>query len=317
MLHCFRKRGFEFGFSWIFALIVGAIILFLAIFAVTRMIETEKNVIDTEAGKKLGILLTPMETGLESAKASKIEFVSETKFFNQCKNIGNFGVQEIRVASKSGIGDAWEERGIVASKFYNKYIFSKGVEQGEEMTVFVKPFEFPFKVADLTYVWSGKYCFVNPPGEMEEELLAIEPMNLNISNFKDDCSDNDIVVCFESIGCDIDVSLSGKSVKRDDGIIYYDDRFGNALLYSAIFADANVYECQVKRLMKRTSELSLLQATKSEYLSSRGCSSGLIAGLTLFAEEARKIDDSSKLDMLSSLAQQLKVENENLACKLF
>lgn len=316
-----KNKGLEFGFTWIFALLVGGMLVFLAVFATTRLIKTERNVQDTEAGKSLGILLTPLETGLESGKATTIKFPSETKLFNRCKNIGVFGVQEIGVASSLELGGKeFEEEGIVFSKFYNKYLFSNGVEQGKELMAFVKPFEFPFKVADLIYVWEGNYCFVNPTGEIEEEIDAFNragSINLNVSSSVDGCFDSDIVVCFDRSGCDIDVSLSGKSVRKNKQTVYYDDGFGSSLIYAAIFAEPAIYECQVKRLMRRASELALLESAKSEYLESKGCGSGLVSGLVVFADKTRNIIDSSQLNQLAELAKQLDNENEQLACKLF
>lgn len=315
------KKGLEFGFVWIFALLVGGMIVFLAIFATTRLISTERNIQDTEAGKALGILLTPFETGLESGKVTTIKFPAETKLFNQCKNIGTFGVQEISSASNLELGGkSFEEQGIVASKFYNKYVFSNKIEQSKELMVFAKPFEFPFKVADLIYLWKDNYCFVNPPGEIEEEIDAFARagrLDINISSSASECLEDDIVVCFEGSGCDIDVSLSGKSVRKNKKTVYYDDSFGSSLIYAAIFAEPEIYECQIKRLMKRASELALLEAAKSNYLEPKGCGSGLVSGLMLFADKTRNIQESGQLNQLAVLAKQLENENEQLVCKLF
>ena len=73
------KRGIEFSFAWIFAILVGAAILFIAIFAATRLVTTERAVGEAETAKQLGILLNPVETGIESGKISKIGFVTDTK----------------------------------------------------------------------------------------------------------------------------------------------------------------------------------------------------------------------------------------------
>lgn len=61
------KKAFEFSFGWIFAVIVGAVFIFLAIYASMKLLETQRNTQDTELGKKLGIILTPLETSLETA----------------------------------------------------------------------------------------------------------------------------------------------------------------------------------------------------------------------------------------------------------
>ena len=313
-----NKRGFEFSFSWIFAILVGGMILFLAIFATTRLVSTEKNIQDSEAGKELGILLTPLETGLESGKASVIKFSEESRLINGCKNIGIFGTQELSVASKSGFGNGeFQLDGIVESHFNNKYVFSDRVEQGTRMSLFVKPFEFPFKVADLSYVFSENYCFVNPPDEIKEEIEGLSVRGLNVSSSKEACTSGSKIVCFGSSGCDVDVSLSSESVKKGKDSVFYDDRFGNALLYGAIFAEEGIYECQVKRLMRRAGELALLEAEKMEYLASEGCGAEIVSELSVFADSARSLDGSGSLKTLVVLAQQVEGRNENLVCKVY
>ena len=313
-----NKRGFEFSFAWIFAILVGGMILFLALFATTRLVSTERNIQDTEAGKKLGILLTPLETSLESGKASVIKFSEESRLVNGCKNVGIFGTQELSVASKSAFGNnEFQLDGIVASHFNNKYVFSGRVEQGTRMSLFVKPFEFPFKVADLSYVFSEDYCFVNPPDEMKDEILGLGVRGLNVSSSRDLCKVDSKIVCFGSSGCDVDVSLSSGSVKKGRDSVFYDDRFGNALLYGAIFAEDNIYECQVKRLGRRISELALLEAKKMEYLASEGCGADIVSELSVLADGARSLEGSSGLKTLGILAQQVEGRNENLICKVY
>ncbi len=314
----FSKRGFAFSFAWIFAILVGGMILFLAIFATTRLVDTERNVQDSESGKQLGILLTPLETSLESGTSTIIKFSEESRLINTCKNIGIFGIQEIGVASKSSLGgEAFRESGIVASQFNNKYIFSQRTEQGEKMTLFVKPFEFPFKVADLSYVFAEEYCFVNPPNEIKDEIEGLGVKGLNVSTSKNNCKAGSKIVCFGSSGCDVDVSLSSQSVKKGRESVFYDDRFGNALLYGAIFADGDIYECQVKRLMRRAGELALLESEKMEYLASEGCGTEIVSELSVFANSARSLQGSSSLNALGLIAQQVEGKNDNLICKVY
>jgi hypothetical protein len=59
-----NKQGIEMGFSWIFAIIVGVVILFLAIYTTTRIIGTSRYELDTETAKKISILIDPLETSL-------------------------------------------------------------------------------------------------------------------------------------------------------------------------------------------------------------------------------------------------------------
>ena len=57
------KKGFlQISFAWLFAIIVGIFILFLAIYGVTKLINVGQYQIDSETAKNLGILLNPLET---------------------------------------------------------------------------------------------------------------------------------------------------------------------------------------------------------------------------------------------------------------
>jgi hypothetical protein len=313
-----NKRGLEFGFEWIFAILVGAFILFFAIYSTTKLISNERPEQDTMAAQQLKNLLTPLGTSLESGKASIVTFPSETKLFNRCKNVGNFGEQEISLASKMKIGTEYDSPG-VAGRFQDKYVFSSSSEKGKVMSVFVKPFEYPFKIADLVYLWADEYCFVNPPSDVEEEILSLKIRGINVTNNEDECPAGSKKVCFEGSGCDVDVSLTDKSIeKKKEGMVFYDDSFGNSLMYGAIFSDKTIYECQIKRLMKRASEIALLQATKAEFLETKGCSSNLKSGLALFADSANSVEDSSGLNSFKGVAQQFYNENAAIqVCKIF
>ena len=158
----FNKKALEFSFSWIFAIIVGAVIIFLAVYASTEFIKTEKTKQDTVLGKQLGIILTPIETNLETGKITKISIPEETRIYNECKSSqGTFGTQKISLATKL-LNDEWGKPGF-PSTFNNKYIFSQDVIEGKEYFDFVKPFNMPFKIADLIYLWPSdeNFCFVN------------------------------------------------------------------------------------------------------------------------------------------------------------
>ena len=93
--------------------------------------------------------------------------------------------------------------------------------------------------------------------------------------------------------------------------------FGDGLLYAAIISDPEIYECQLKRLTKRASELALLYKAKSEILSSKACSSNLEVDLAAYSIEAALFEDSSELGILTDLSDSLGRRNELLSCKLF
>src|SRR3989344_5411175 len=97
-----KKKGYEFSFAWIFAIFVGAIIIFLAVYASTKIIGLKKYEEETTTGKSLGSFLNPLSTNLEQAKIAKILVQDETKIFNSCNNENIFGAQEIRTSIKTG-----------------------------------------------------------------------------------------------------------------------------------------------------------------------------------------------------------------------
>src|SRR3989338_153867 len=145
------KKGYEFSFAWIFAILTGATIIFLAIYFATQISSLKRVEQQTEVGKEIGILLNPVETNLEQAKFVMITLRTETKIYNKCNSgIGNFGSQELSAKIKSGLGEEWTNDPGVASSFYNKYLFSNDEIYGKKIFyVLAKPFKFPFKPADL------------------------------------------------------------------------------------------------------------------------------------------------------------------------
>lgn len=313
-----NKKGFEFSFAWIFAIIVGAVFIFLAIYGVTNFIKQQRGISDTFAGKEIGIILSPVETSLESGKTNQISFSAETRVYNDCKTKGNFGSQGISVAMKSGIGQEWPEPG-QPSIFYNKYIFSTSTVEGKKAMVLAKPFNMPYKVADIILLWGveEEYCFVNPPREIEDEIEDLSIYGINVTSSKANCKKDSKKVCFGSTGCDMDVDLHLKTVKKYKQTLYYSDDKENALLYGAIFSDPGIYECQVKRLMKRASELALLYRAKSETLSPRGCSSNLESDLIIYSNQTSAFNSSIALDGIKYSADELGRRNNALSCKLF
>src|SRR3989344_3773451 len=104
-----NKKALEFNFSWMFAIIAGAVIIFLAIYATVNIVRTSRVESDTKVAAQLGIILNPIETNLEESKYVVVKFPDETRVFNTCRNTGNFGRQIISASAKSGIGEEFIE----------------------------------------------------------------------------------------------------------------------------------------------------------------------------------------------------------------
>ncbi len=305
-----KKRGYlEISFTWLFAIIVGTIILFLAIFAVTKFVKMGQTEQDVKTSEEFGVLLNPLEIGFETAKVTAIGFPAETRIYNKCNNIGAFGEQKIQTQQKSF--NKWSTTNIDSS-FENKYIFSERYVEGKKVYVFSKPFEFPFKVADLIYITSSStdYCFEDAPEEITEELSALGEQNL----FLKDCPEDSVRVCFEENNCDIDVSYDGKIVEKEGKEVFFE---GDALMYAAIFSDAAVYECQLKRLMQRTEHLSLLYMNKESFISEK-CDSNLGVDLLGLKTLAGNLENSEELYLVNNIAEDIKEKNEdNWECRLW
>src|SRR3990172_13409494 len=137
-----NKKGFlQISFGWLFAIIIGAIILSFAIYASVKLINIEESVSSTETGKQIAVLLNPLETGFGEETSTPLSIPTESRINNKCETFGDFGEQGISVSQKRS-GD-WTETG-AGQIFYNKYIFSNETVQGKNFYLFSKPFEFPF-----------------------------------------------------------------------------------------------------------------------------------------------------------------------------
>lgn len=315
-----EKRGvFELSFSWIFAILVGAVIIFLAIYAATRLITTQEYTIDTETAKQLTIIFDPLETGLASGKSSSATFNSDTKIYDKCSSEGLFGNQRISLSGKS-IGGRWSKPSAEV-QVTNKYIFSDSEETGKMIFFFSKPFEFPFKVSEIIFMSGKKYCFVEPPEFIYEEISNLKLKNAYVSNGS--CGGN-IKVCFNNEECEINVvgSCSGYQCENDfdfgnvikNGKTSY---YYKSLIYAAIFSDNNIYECNVKRLMKRASQLAYLYYDESNFLVSKGCGSDISSDLLAFANSAGSLKSSGELILLLEQVKLLETRNSALTCNLW
>src|SRR3989344_2206914 len=299
------KRGqLQISFAWIFAIIVGAVILFLAIYTATKVIKIGDTAVSAKTGKEISVLLNPLETGFETSVVTLITMPVETRIYNQCSISGNFGRQIIKISQKS-FGE-WTETDLETSS-QNKYIFSESIEEGKNFIIFAKPFEFPFKVSDLIYLTSRdkKFCFFQPPTRVKEELSDLNQENILVED--EECPENIIKICFSNSGssCDVNVNEFQKSVEKRGEMMYYET---DALMYAAVFSDKTTYECQVKRLMKRTNELAKLYDEKQQLLSvKQGCLPGV--NLQLLAISANSLADSSNLASMSSIVNEVNVKN--------
>ncbi len=235
----------------------------------------------------------------------------ETRIYNRCDNGSIFGKQIIKVSQKNF--NKWTDTDIDIG-FQNKYIFSENFAEGKNFFIFSKPFEFPFKIADLIYLSSAgkEYCFADAPNRIKEEISDIKQKNL----FVEQCPDNSIKICFETSGsgCNIIVDESLKSVEKNGQMVYYET---DALMYAAIFSDKGIYECQLNRLMKRADELLTLYGEKNFILAERGCFSELSSSLLSFKDVINNIHNSEQLADAITEKDYLEIQNDLTECRLW
>ena len=305
-----RRAFLDISFSWIFAIIIGGFILFGAIYGVTKFINIEESKTSGESALEFGTLLNPLELGIESEKSAYISMPLNSRINNKCSVSGTFGSQAISVDEY--IRNQWTNSEI-DSYFKNKYIFSMPIEEGKGFYVFSKEFDYPFEISSLIYLTSENdiYCFADPPASIKKDLENIDQKNIKIGS---SCLKNgSISVCFGRKNCDIIVDYQGKTVEKDDDVVYFDS---DSLMYAAIFSDKRNYECQLSRLMKRTNELIKIYETKALDISSRGCISDTLTILNQLESYLDSYSSSEDLSQYSQLIKNLEVKN-NAQCKLW
>lgn len=323
--HNDKIRGIAMPFNWIFALIVGGVILFLAIYGTTQIIKTGENQLSTETALRVVTLLNPLSSGLASGKSYNIKFSKDVRSYYSCQNdlSGGFGRNKIAFAEKT-IGDNYGVRGEDINT--KKYVFAEVLVEGKTLNIFSKPIYMPFKIDDLIMISSKDYCFYQAPDEILDEVIGLNIENINIANeFNelDNCAG--VLVCFGSnSNCDIsvfgmceDFSCKskydyGKVIKSGGSLFYYD-----SLIYGAIFSSPEIYECNVLRLMNKFENLGRLYLDKINLVGQKQCNSNIGADLIQLIEISNGVSSSSDLFIFSQSAKLIDNKNNRAACKLY
>jgi hypothetical protein len=305
------KGALEISFGWLFAILAGIVIIFIALYFSSKLINVQQESISAQTGKEIGSLLNPLETGFESSQTTSITIPTETKINNICDIDGEFGTQSIQLDQKSF--NKWVETDVAVS-FYNKYIFSEKEIIGKKFYIFSKPFNFPFKIADLMYIVSSneRYCFVGATNEIENELSKLNQSNLIL----DECNEGDIQVCFGTKDCDINVNLNLNYVEKNNTKMYFVDD-SPELMYAAIFSEKKIYECQIKRLMMRVEKISSLYLEKESLTQEKGCDNTLGIDLGMLSETAKNIEESKELEIVKIEADNVDEGNNARRCFLW
>jgi len=310
-----NRKGIEMSFSWLFAMVAGGFILFLAIYAAVRVIEVGEVFSNTVTAKQMVSIFDPQETGLAAGKSRSLNTKLETKFYFDCNELTDppFGRESISVTDKL-FKEKYTEIGDLVS-FNNKYIFVENEIDGKNFYMFSMGFLMPFKVSDLIMLYSKNYCFYKAPEEVKRDIERLTSLkNVQFPNATEVCEG--IKVCFDSSNdCDIKVSTAGRYVQKDGEKVYYE---GN-LLYAAIFSSPNIYECNVKRLMVKFSKLAEVYTDKIKIIERKNCRSNVQTKLFMMIGKAGNMSSSKDLRGISAISDEINSINNDAdtGCKLY
>lgn len=323
------KKALEMSFSFIFAMIVGAVILFLAIYGVTNLIKTSDVAHGSEVSKEISIITNPLQTSIETSREMAIDLPQDTRIKDKCypyeDPYGQFGAQGLKSAVM-GVNNKYGADGVEVS-VTNKYLFTPDIMEGKKLYLFSKGFDFPFKIGDIIIATSSNYCFVLPPSGIGDEISSIKGQggmqNIEINDSKEECANNSISVCFGAEQCDVNVEglCTGCQNEYDMGLVEKNNQkvyFTGNLIYGAIFADKDIYECNVQRLMKRLNYQGVLFLYQTDIIAKQNCITGDGMDINAFAEAAGKLNSSLDLLTLRDMANNLNIKNsQDKECALW
>lgn len=302
------------GFNWLFAIIAGGFILFIAIYAASKFIGISEQSYTTETAAKFVSLFDPLETGLAAGKSSKVDLQKNSRLFFDCDETANlpFGRQTISFSEQT-FGKKWSEKSNRVS-IKNRYVFSENAIEGKNFYLFSMPFSMPFSIADITVIETGKYCFYDAPNEVIENIEGLNINNIIFANSTSECIGTN--VCFGGYSdCDIKVSTPNNYVEKDGKKMYY---YGN-LMYGAIFSSSEIYECNSKRLMSKLNELGKIYIDKIKIMERKECEPRIGEKLYNLIGIAKNLSYSRDLMRLGMSSEEIDEINEagNPGCKLY
>jgi hypothetical protein len=330
----YSKKGVGMPFEWIFAMIAGGAILFIAIYASSQFAGVGNKVVHTQVAAEIIALLDPYETGLASGKSAEINFPKESRIsFSQCDESYNvFGRQKISFSQKffDKYGDPGENVSI-----NNKYVFANDEIEGKNFYLFSKPFFMGFKVADLIVISSDNYCFYQAPEDVKDEIGGLNLGNINFT--ENNCTG--IKVCFDvqsieqvkrlgcsivvhpecEINCESPYDLGTVAKYNQKGMKTEEVSYMNNLIYGAIFSSDDLYECNVKRLMNKFNELGNIYMDKIKVIGIKGCGSDVELRLNNAMEIAKALKSSDELKALYGPVRDVEIVNQAAkeGCQLF
>ncbi len=312
------EKKAQFNFVWMFAIIAGGVILFLAVYGAIKTGDTARFQSDTEVAKSISVITDPLQAGFSEGSFGRITFRQETRINNICFS-GGFGKNDISVATRSDVGEEWNLAG-GATSIYNKYIFSSERSSGKDYYVFSKPFRFPYKVADLIFLIPDNYCFFNTPKDVADEIVGLNMPNIEVEN----CTFADAInVCFGN-GNDCDVIVYGSCMSGCDSLYdagtvvkgSSDMKYVENLMFAAIFSDKLIYNCNVERLLYRNGKIAEEFAEKADLMDARNCDTNMKPDLIVWSG---LMINASANDLMSlrTMADNIEKKNNREVCGIW
>lgn len=310
-----NKKG-DFNFVLLFAIIAGTAFLILAIFFAVKFGSTIKSGSDVQLAKSIDSFAGQLQAGFASSLTGKISLPKKSQIYPACYNEDGFGYNMLAVISESDFLKQVPPTPIEI-KITDKYIFSQP-DFGKEFYTFSKKFELGFPVGDLLFISTSEYCLVNPPERIKKEVMALDLKTLRVSDsINNTCSEDAPRICF-GYNDDCNMTISGNcfqsycqdefetgTVAKDQDTLAYVD----SLIYGAIFSEKDLYDCNVKRLLFRTSKIAQVYSDKIDLMQTRGCNSLLKPDLLTLSSTAEDAD-SSDLQNLFAFGKNLAEEEE-------
>ncbi len=309
-----KKAVIEFG--WLFAVIVGAMILFLAFYFVGTKLLSQKYEQSTIQAHSLEILLNPFsqfgEIKLISQDTISLDQLSTVNISCDISSSpGDLGYNEITITTKGQSG--------IPKTVYDKYIFAENDLTTKKFQALSVPLEMPWRAADVIILWpyDKKYCFVGMPNI--KETLGDTETGLNISSLsfttsKSSCPSESITVC--NSGCDITINPATNKVTKQGQTFYF---ASDALMYASIFSSKGLYDCNFKRIASRVNLQATIYEKKALALSGKGCTTlpPNLGALKNAANELAKQVNSDNVNTLWQAANNIDQANNIADCSLY
>jgi hypothetical protein len=309
------RQGVAVSFSWLFSLIVGAVIIFLAVYASRSLVQTERQAQESGASVAFTNLFTPLRTGgSESFIPRAITFPQPALITLRCTPTG-MGVRVRFQDSLAGESDAYQ------SVVRDSFISGNTTIQGKRVFSLVLPLRMPYLIGDVILLWSEPQCFVDAPEDMRSLFEMATNETITFANTLASCPRGSRKLCFAGASspqrCDVRVDRIGQTITYENGTPknYYD-----SLLAPALFSTPALYECMLEQMGKETARLAEQYRAKSVLIQSgtlQGCAGGMDTLLGSFVSRARAFNNSQGLPRFMEEVATLRSAHDTLLCPLW